>query len=81
MLFICNETLKVSENSYTPSAGKVLSLKTNRTHYFYYTETEQQQQNLLTKEWLKMSSKADFKTVMHPSKDGKVKSQAGTLLC
>lgn len=83
MLFICNETLKVSEDSYTSPAGEVLSLKTNRTHQIIFT-TQKQNNNskkLLTKEWLQKSNKADFKTVMHLSKDGKVKSQASTLLC
>ena len=41
MLFICNETLKVSEDSYTPPAGEVLSLKTNRTQKIIFTTQKQ----------------------------------------
>lgn len=80
MLFICNETLKVSEDCYTPPAREVLSWKTNRTKIIF-TMQKQNKKKLLSKEWLQKSNKADFKTGMHLSKDGKVKSQASTLLC
>lgn len=82
MLFICNETLKISEDSYTPPVEEILSWKTKRTQKIISTTQKQNKNNkLLTKEWLQKSNKSDFKTGMHLSKDGKVKSQASTLLC